>query len=147
MMKNQGPSGRAVDAGGLDLPVDALFFRRQQVEVPLRGGGQGLDDVFQGVAVEPVPQVEEQHRHLGVREELGKKWRWLRYSLTAKVIGEVAVVHQGGVERREGVGAAGVPDPAPGGIALVGDPDVGLEIQQLVIVMPLPRHSPRSSGS
>ena len=124
----------AVDVGGLELPVDVLPLRRQQVEVPLRGGGHGLDDVLQGIAVEPVPQVEGEHRHFRVRQELGIEMALAQIFAHRKVIGEVAVVHQGGVEGREGVGAAGVPDPAPGGIALVGDPDVGLEVQQLVIV-------------
>ncbi len=40
--------------GRLDLPVDVLLLRRQLVEVQLRGGRQGLDDVFQGIAVDPV---------------------------------------------------------------------------------------------
>ena len=123
----------AVDVGGLEMPVNPLALRVQEVEVPLRGGGHGLDDVFQGEAVEPVPQVEGQDRHLGVREKLGIKVALAQVFAHGKVVGEVAVVHQGGVQRRKGVGAAGVPHPAPGGVALVGDPDVGLEIQEIVV--------------
>ncbi len=41
---------------------------------------------------------------------------------------------QGLVQADEGVGAARMPDAALGGIALVGDPDVGLEVHQLVVL-------------
>ena len=91
---------RAVDVGGLDLPVDALLLRRQAIEVPLRGGGQGLDDVLQGIAVKPVPQVEEQHRHFGVREELGVELALAQILADRMIVGKVTVVHQGVVERR-----------------------------------------------
>jgi hypothetical protein len=122
-----------VNAGGLDLPVNALLVGWQEIKVPLRGGGQGLDDILQGIAVQPVPQVEEEDRHLGVREELREKVALAQVLAHRKIVGEVAVMHQGHVQRREGVGPAGVPDPPPGGIALVRDPDVGLEIQELVV--------------
>ncbi len=128
-----GPVRRAVDVGGLEMPVNPLALRGEQVEVPLRGGGHGFDDVLQGVAVEPVPQVEGEDRHLGIREELRVEVALAQIFAHRKVIGEVAVVHQGGVQGRKGMGPAGVPHPPPGGVALVGDPDVGLKVQQLVI--------------
>ena len=128
-----GAVGGAVDVGGLEMPVNPLALRLQEVEVPLGGGGHGLDDVFQGEAVEAVPEVEGQDRHLGVRQELGIEMALAQVFADRKVVGEVAVVHQGGVQGRKGMGAAGVPDPSPGGVALVGDPDVGLKIQEVVI--------------
>ena len=50
------------------------------------------------------------------------------------VIGKVPVVHQGLIHPDERMGPAGMPDPPFGGISLVGDPDVGLEILQLVVL-------------
>ena len=132
MMKNQGPSGEPW------MQVDWIAgkcaaFAAAAGQSPAPWWGQGLDDVLQGVAVKPVPQVEEQHRHLGVREELGEKVALAQVFAHRKIVGEVAVVDPGDVERREGVGAARVPDAPPGGVALVGDPDVGLEVQELVV--------------
>ena len=49
------------------------------------------------------------------------------------VVGEVAVVHQCGVERGERVSTAGMPDAALGRIALVADPHPGLDILHLVV--------------
>jgi hypothetical protein len=50
------------------------------------------------------------------------------------VVGEIAVVHQGLVHADEGMRAAGMPDAALGGIALVGDPSVGPEILEPVVL-------------
>ena len=44
------------------------------------------------------------------------------------IIGKVTIVDQGLVHAAEGMGAAGMPDPALGRIALVGNPSMGLEI-------------------
>ena len=52
---------RGVDVSGLDLPIDPLLFQRKLVEIQLRGRGQSLNDVFQRVLVDPVPQVEQLH--------------------------------------------------------------------------------------
>ena len=49
------------------------------------------------------------------------------------VVGEVPVVHQGGIDAAEGMGAAGMPDAALGGEALVGDPDMGAEVLDLIV--------------
>ena len=49
------------------------------------------------------------------------------------VIGKIPVVNQGFVHAAERVGPARMPDAALGRIALMGDPDVGLEFFQLVI--------------
>jgi hypothetical protein len=50
------------------------------------------------------------------------------------VVGEVAVVDQRLVHAHERVRAAGVPHAALGGVALVGDPDVGFEVLELVVL-------------
>ena len=50
------------------------------------------------------------------------------------VIGKVAVVDQGLVHADKGMGAGRMPDPALGGVPLMGDPDVGLEAVQLVVL-------------
>ena len=50
------------------------------------------------------------------------------------VIGEVAVVDQRHVDGRERMGAAGMPDAALGREALVGDPFVGAQLLDFVIL-------------
>ena len=48
------------------------------------------------------------------------------------VVGKIAIVHQGLVHPDEWVCTGRVPDPPLGGIALVGNPDVGSEIIQFI---------------
>src|SRR4030067_724400 len=45
---------RTVDMHCLNLSVDTLFLFGQMVKVHLYRWGEGLDDIFQGVAVDPV---------------------------------------------------------------------------------------------
>ena len=134
MMKNQGPSGDAWMWVAWICAVDALLLRRQLVEVELGGRRQRLDDVLQRVLVDAVPQVEELHRDLGVGEELLADVALPQVLADRVVVGEVAVVDQRLVQPDERVRAARVPHAALGGIALVGDPDVGLEILELVVL-------------
>ncbi len=129
-----GTIGRGVDVGRLNLAVDALLFRRKLVEIQLGGRGQRLDDVLQRVLVDPVPQIEELHRHLGVGEELLLDVALAQVLAHRMVVGEVAVVHQRLVQPHERVRATRVPHAALGGVALVRDPHVGTEILQLVVL-------------
>ncbi len=128
-----GAVGGAADVHGLLQPIDLLPVQREEREVPLRRGRQRLDDVLQRVAVRPVQQIEDKHRHLGVRqEELGDVPR--RQVLADRgVVGGVAVVHQRLVETDEGTRAAGVPDPPPGRVAVVPDPDVRVQVLEPVM--------------
>ena len=49
----------------------SFFSSGEMLEVHLSGRRQGLDDVFEGVAVDPVEKVEDLDRYLCVREEQG----------------------------------------------------------------------------
>ena len=91
-----------MDVGRLDLPVDALLFRRQMIEIHLRGGRQGLDDVLEGVTIKPVPQVENLDRYLRIRQKQREKVALLQVLAHRIIIGEVAVVDQGFVEPVKG---------------------------------------------
>ena len=127
-----GPVRSGVDVVPLDGSVNPLLVFRKMIQVQLRGGGQGLDHVLQGVSVAPGEQVEEQDRNLGVGEEQGKDVALAQILAHGIIVGEVAVVDQSLVEPHKGMGSARVPDPALGGIALVGDPDVGLKLLEHV---------------
>ena len=133
-----------MNVGGLDLPVDDLLLGRQLVEIQLRGGRQGLDDVLQRILVDAVPQIEELDGNLRVGEELLADVALPQVLAHGVVVGEIAVVHQRLVQPDEGVRAAGVPHAALGGVALVGDPHVGGEILKLVILARSARRSPPS---
>ena len=129
-----GAVGRGVDVRRLDLPVDPLLLGRQAVEVQLGRRRQGLDDVLERIVVDPVPQIEQQHRDFGVGEELREDVAAGQVFAHRVIVGEVAVVDQGLVQPDERMGAAGMPDAALGGIALVGDPDVGPRVGHAVIL-------------
>ena len=128
------PVGRGVDVRGLDLAVDALLFLGQLIEVELRRRREGLDDVLERILVDAIPQVEELGRHLGIGQELLLDIALAQVFAHRMVVGEVAVVDQRLVHPDERVGAAGVPHAPFGGVALVGDPDVGFEILELVVL-------------
>ena len=49
------------------------------------------------------------------------------------IVGEVAIVHQGFVQANERMCAARVPDASLGGIAVMADPHVGMQVLDLVI--------------
>ena len=49
------------------------------------------------------------------------------------IVGEVAVMHQRGIDAAEGMGAAGMPDTALGGKALMRNPDMGAQVFDLII--------------
>ena len=115
----------------LDGAVDGLLLLRQPVEVEFRGGRKGFDDVFQGILVRPAEKVEDLDRHLGVRQELGIDVTLGQVLADGAVVREVAVVDEGRVDRPEGMGPAGMPDPSLGGEPLVGDPDMGLQVVDL----------------
>ncbi|MFA5374276.1 MAG: hypothetical protein WC455_00745 [Dehalococcoidia bacterium] len=118
---------------GLDSAVQRLLIGGQHVEVHLRCRRHGLDKIFQWIFIDPTPQVQQQRRLLGVGEEQRVIAALLQVFQHGLVVGEVAVVHQGLVERAEGVAAAGVPDAAAGGVALVRQPGMGLEIVELIV--------------
>ena len=50
------------------------------------------------------------------------------------IVGEVPVMNQRLIQAYERMSPPRMPDPAFGGISLVGDPDVGLKILQLVVL-------------
>ena len=114
MMKNHGPSGEAWMCVAWICAVDPLLLRRQLVEVQLGRRRQGLDDVLERVLVDPVPQVEEQDRDLGVGQELLADVALAQVLADRVVVGEVAVVDQRLVQADERVRAARVPDAALG---------------------------------
>ena len=129
-----GAVGRAVDVGRLNGPVDPLFLRGQLVEVPFHGGGQGLDDILQRIPVGPAVEIKEQDRDLGVRQEQGVEVALAQVFRNGVVVGEVTVVDQRLVETDKRMRPGRVPDSTLGGVPLVRDPDVGLEVVQLVVL-------------
>ena len=78
-------------------------------------------------------QIEEQGRDFRVGEELGIDLTLLEVLADGMVIGEVAVMHEGHVDGRKGMGAAGVPDAALGRETLVGNPFVGAKLLNPVV--------------
>ena len=117
----------------LDLAVDGLLFGRQAVEIELGRRRQRFDDVLQRILVDAVPEVEELHRDFGVGQELLVDVALPEVLADGVVVREVAVVHQRFVHPDERVRAARMPDAALGGIALVRDPDVRVEVLELVV--------------
>ena len=144
MMKNQGPSGLPCRWVCWIGAVERLLLRRQHVEVPLGGRRQRLQQHLQRVAVDAVPQVEQQHAHLGVGQEQRHDVALAQVLGDPVVVGEVAVVHQRLVHADEGMRAAGMPDAALGRVALVGDPDVRRQVLQAVVARRPARRSRRS---
>ncbi len=84
--------------------------------------------------VRPVQEIEQQDRNLRVRQELGPDVALEQVLADGMVVGEIAVVDQGDVDAREGVGPRGVPDAPLGREALVGDPGMGAELPDLIVV-------------
>ncbi len=113
--------------------VQILFFRRQQIEIQLTGGGQGLDDYLQRVPVHSIPQVEEHDTDFCVSHEQRLHAALLQIFARRVIIREVTVVHQGLVQAGERMCAARMPNPPSGGVPLVCDPHVSLEVVQLVV--------------
>ena len=74
--------------------IKLLFFRRQQIEVQLAGGGQSLYDHFKGVTIDPVPQIEEEHTNLGVRHELRRYATLPQVIAYSMIIRKVSIVDQ-----------------------------------------------------
>ena len=120
--------------GRLDLAIDPLLLDRQPIEVQLGGRGQGLDDVLDRILVNPIPEVEQQHRDLGVGEESREKVPRGQVLADRVVVGEVAVMDQRLVESHERVRPARVPHAAFGRIALMGDPDMGLHVGHPIVL-------------
>jgi hypothetical protein len=118
----------------LDPSIDALLVVGELIKVELRCRCERFDDVLQRVLVDPRPQVEEQDRDLGVGEELRSDVALQEVLGHRVVVGEVAVVDQRLVEPDKGMGAAGMPYPALCGVSLVGDPHVGVEVLELVVL-------------
>ena len=55
----------------LDPSVDTFFLLREVVKVHLYGRGEGLDDIFEWVAVNPVEEIYNLDRNFRISE---KKW-------------------------------------------------------------------------
>jgi hypothetical protein len=120
--------------GRLDPTVDTLLVLGELVKVELRCRRERFDDVFQRVLVDPRPQVEELDRDLGVSEELRADVALQQVLGHRVVVREVAVVDQRLVEADKGMRAAGMPHAALRRVALVGDPGVGAEVVELVVL-------------
>ena len=50
------------------------------------------------------------------------------------IIGEIPVVNKGDVDACKGVGAGGMPDAPFGRETLVGDPNMGVQVPDLIII-------------
>ncbi len=75
------------------MPVDLLLFRGQVVEVHLRRRRQGLDDIFERVAIDPVEKVEDLDRYLRVRKEQGVDVPLFQVLRDRIIVGEIPVVN------------------------------------------------------
>ena len=117
-----------MDVVRLDLSIDLLLVRREQIKIMFAGGGHGFNDIFDGVFKGPVQQIQQQDRHLGVGQKLGKDIILLQIFRNRMVVCKIAVVDQGFVQSDKRMGSAGMPDTAFGGIALVRDPAVRFKI-------------------
>ena len=113
-----------MDLGSLDFAVNTLLLSGQAVEIKLRRGRERFDNVFQRVFIDPVHEVEQHDRGLGIGQKLRKEVALGEVLAHRMVVGEIAIVHQGFVHADEWMAAARVPHAPPGGIALVGDPHV-----------------------
>ena len=132
-MKNQGPSGRAVDVGRLDGAVDALLLLAQPLEVALGRRGQGFDQELERIAQDAGVEVEKERRDLGVRHEQRHHAALPQVLRDRVVVREIAVVDQRLVQPDKRMRPAGMPHPAARRVALVADPDVGLLLFEPVV--------------
>ncbi len=120
--------------GGLNGPVYALFVFGQLIKIPFHGGGQGLDHILQRVLVSPAVKIKEERGDFRICEKLGIEILLAQILCHGVVVGKIAVVHQGFVESHKGMSPSRMPDFSLGGVSLVGDPYMGLEIVQLIIL-------------
>ena len=100
----------------------------------LGGGRHSLDNIFQWVFKGTAPQVKKLHRYFGIGQELREGVVLFQVFAECVIVGEISVMHQGFVHTAEGVRPAGMPHPSLGGVALVGNPAVGFEILQQVVL-------------
>ena len=125
--------GRGVQVRRLHGSVEAALVRRQQLEIALCRGCQGLDGDLQRVVIDAIQQVKEQRADLRVGQKEGHDVPLPQIGDHTVIVRKIAIVHQRLVEPDERVRSARVPDPPLGGVSLVGDPDVGLQVLQLVV--------------
>ncbi len=118
----------------LHRAVERLLLRGEHGEVPLGGRCQRLQRHLQRIVVDPIPEVEQLHRDLGVGQEERRDVPLAQVLAHGVVVGEVAVVDQRLVQPDEGMGAARMPDPALGRVALMRDPDAGRDVLQPVVL-------------
>lgn len=123
----------AVHVHYLQIVVNVLFFGGEEGEISFGGGGERFDHIFEGVLIGAMEEIEDLDRDFGIGEEEGVDVALSEIFGDGGVIGEVAIVDEGFVHANEGVGTAGVPDAPFGGVAVVADPDVGIDIFELVV--------------
>ena len=122
-----------MNVGCLNGPVNLLLVRRKLIEIRFGCGRQGFDDIFQGIFIYPVQQIQHQHRGFRIRVKQGKEVALLQVFTDRMVIGEIPVVNQGFMHAAERVRSARMPDAALGRIPLMGNPDMGFKVFQLII--------------
>ncbi len=132
--KEPGAIRRSVNMGGLNGAVKLLFFSRQLIKVSFHCGSQGLYHIFEGIAISAAIQVKQKHGDFCIGQKLGIDISLLQVFCHRMVVGEVPIVDKGLVQADEGMGTAWVPYPTFCGIALMGNPDVGLEVIQFVVL-------------
>ena len=107
---------------------------RQALEVELGGGGHRLDHILQRIAVDARQQIEQEDRDLRIGQKLRHEVALPQVFGHAKVVCKVAVMHQRLIHAYKGMCAGRVPYPSLGRVTLMGNPDIRLEIIQLVIL-------------
>src|SRR5207237_6210473 len=122
-----------VDVRSLNQSIDLFLLRRKHLEVALGRRRQRLDQVLHRILVDAADQIEQQDRHFSIRQE-----QWMDVPLCKilhyrMIIRKITIVDKRLVQSYKRVCTARMPDTALRRIAVVADPDVSLEIFQLVI--------------
>ena len=120
--------------GRLNLPVYFPLVRRQLIEIQLRCGRQGFDNIFQGILVHAVPEIEKLDGNFRIRQKLLPDIPLAQILADRMVVGKIPVMYQRFIETDKRMGPSGMPHPALGRVALVGDPCVGFEILEFIIL-------------
>ncbi len=118
----------------LDLPIDTLFLCGEMIKIHLACRRKCFNDVFEGIPVDPVQEIEDLDGDFRVREKKRIHVALAQIFRYGVVVREVAVMNKRFVEAYEWMSAAGMPHTALGRVALMGNPDMGVEVLKPIIL-------------
>src|SRR3990172_3110810 len=104
------------------------------VKIHLCCRSEGFNYVFERISVYPVKKIEDLDRDLCISEKQGINVPLLQVFGDRVIVGKVPVVHKSLIETDKGVRSSWMPHATLGGIALMGYPQVAVEVLQLVVL-------------